>query len=160
MKNRKSLLFLWTALAFFVITLVGTIIAMQIDYYQTQSYFANDPQMARDLTNFSVAVAIVFIFPIFAIELSCIRSVYKFLRYEPKGIVKVCYLISAIISFLAFTFQFLVFVGVVDFKTGIKETVLFLTEWPVFIISFILGSIPIKHKDFNEEIPKTLKTEI
>ena len=25
--------------------------------------------------------------------------------------------------------------------------VLFLTEWPIFIVSFILGSIPIKHND-------------
>ena len=91
MKTKRHKLFLWIAFAFFFITVVSTIIYMQIDYYQTQTDFANDPQMARDLTNFSVVVAIVFIFPIFAVELSCIRSVYKLLKYNPCGVIKICY---------------------------------------------------------------------
>ncbi len=125
MKTKKHQLFLWIALVFFVITVVSTIIYMQIDYYQTQSDFANDPQMFRDLTNFSVVVAIVFIFPIFPVELSCIRSIYKLLKYKPRGVIKICYLLSAILSFLSFTLYCLISLKVVGFKSGLLERVLF-----------------------------------
>ena len=147
MKKKKHLLFLWIALVLFIINIISTMAYMQIDYYQTQADFVSDPQMAKELTNFSVFVAIVFIFPIFAVELSCIRSVYKFLKYNPCGVIKICYLLSAILSFFSFTFCGLIFLNIVGFKTGLRESVLLWIEWPVLIVSFILGSIPIKHND-------------
>jgi hypothetical protein len=48
--------------------------------------------------------------------------------------------------------------GAVDVRAGIKETVLFSTEWPIFIVSFLLGSTPIKRK--ASAIKKTINEPI
>lgn len=153
MKKHKATIFLLISLSALALLAISVIVDMILEYYQIQSDFANDVRMANDLTASLVVVAVFFIIPIFAVGFSCIRSVYKILRYEPSGIVKMCYLLSAIISFLAFILQLFWLIGLVDFKTGIKEIVLFLTEWPIFIISFLLGSISIKHRDwYNNRI--------
>lgn len=85
-------------------------------------------------------------------ELSCIRSVYRILKYQPRDTVRIRLLISAILSFFAFVFQVLMFVGVLDFTKDsgslkLQETVLLLTGWPVVIVTFVLGSIPIKQNN-------------
>ncbi len=145
--KKKSKVFLLTSLAFLALLAIVVIVDIIWEYYEIQAEFANDVRMANDLTGWLVVVAVLFIIPIFPVWLSFIRSVYKILQYEPSGIVKMCYLISAIISFSAFAFNLLWLIGLVSFKTGIIENVLFFTERPVFIVTFILGSVPIKRRD-------------
>ena len=147
MKKQKSKIFLYISLAVLALLAVTVITDITLKYYQIQNDFANDVRMANDLTVSLIMVAVFFIIPIFIVGLSCIRSVYKILQYEPNGFAKTCYLISAIVSFSAFLFLLLWLLGWIDFKTGIKELILLLTEWPIIIVSFILGSIPIKHND-------------
>ena len=89
------------------------------------------------------------------VELSCIRSIYRILKYEPKGIIRICWLVSAVLSFSAFVFQILVFTGVVDLLEGRTNVALLgysllLTEFPVVIVSFLLCSIH-KKQDHNKE---------
>ena len=90
--------------------------------------------------------------PALLLELSCIRSVYRILKHNPRGAAKICLLISAILSLSAFVFQVLMFVGVLDFTKDsgslrLQETVILLTGCPVAIVSFVLGSLPIKKDD-------------
>lgn len=147
MKKQKSKIFLYIGFGVLALIAVAVIKDMTLEYYQIQTDFADNVCMANDLTASLIIVAVFFIIPIFAVGLSCIRSIYKILRYKPSGTVKTIQLISAIISFLTFTLHLLWLCGLIDLKTGIKETVLLLTEWPILIVSFILGTIPIKHND-------------
>ena len=93
--------------------------------------------------------------PSLLVELSCIRSIYRILKYEPKGIVRICWLLSAVLSFSAFVFQILVFTGVVDLLEGRTNVALLgysllLTGIPVAIVSFLLCRIR-KKQDHNKE---------
>ncbi len=155
MKNKKSRLFLWISLAFFALTLIAFLICIIITYFQIKAYFPDDPDMVINEFGLAVFVYMLLMFPSLAVELSCIRSVYKTIKHNPRGIIKVCYLISAILSFSAFALQFLIYVGVIDLvlESGdarIEQAVLFWTEWPVFIVSFALGSLPVKRKDLSD----------
>ena len=84
--------------------------------------------------------------PFLGSELSLIRSVYKILKHNLNGSVKVCYVISSVLAFLAVVLQCLVSAGLINFgdvESGQNFTVyiLLFTEWPLFVSSFILGSI-------------------
>ena len=150
MNNKKSKVFLYVSLVCFLLTIVGVIIATIWEYYQVQEAFANDPRRIKEEISWLKICLIIFIVPVLAAGLSGIRSTYKLLKHNPKGIVKICYLISAIISFLACIWQTLTCLGVTDLVIPIsniktQELILFLPGLPTFIVSFILGSISIKH---------------
>ena len=83
--------------------------------------------------------------PFWGAELSFIRSVYKILKYRPKGKTKLCYIISSVTAFSAIAFL-IVSISFKLFDTGsnLTATVLLVAEWTAFILSFVLGSIPIK----------------
>ena len=86
---------------------------------------------------------VLFGIPALLLELSGIRSVYRILKYQPRGAVKICLLIAAILSFSAFLFQALMFTGVLDFTQDsgslkLQQTVLLLTGLPVVLVSFVL----------------------
>ncbi len=155
MKTKKHRWFLWCSLVFWGISVVIFLTEIVLSYYELktmcQTLSPND--IIRFEYSFVIAVFgyIVVVFPVLLVELSCIRSVYKILKYEPKGIVKICYIVSAAMAFAAFVFFCLVAAGVVDLvdesgDAGLQHNMLLITEWPVFIISFILGSIR-KRKD-------------
>lgn len=91
-----------------------------------------------------------FVFPIILEELSLLRSVYKLIIFNPKTATKISYIISAFIILVALIFQTLVFSGIITkdiFQDGPKAAssrlyeLLLLTEWPVILVSFALGSI-------------------
>ncbi len=104
MNNKKSRLFLWVSLAFFVLSVVAIIVCIIVSYYHIKADFPNDPDMIMNEFAFSLFVSMLIIFPVFAVELSFIRSVYKLIKNEPKGYVKVCYIISSVLAFIAFTY--------------------------------------------------------
>ncbi len=145
-KNQKHKIFLWIALAFFALTLVVHLAGIVSSYHEIKADFPDDPSRVHIEFEWLKIAYILAVFPSLPVELSCIRSIYKLLKYEPHGAVRICYIISAGIAFAAFVFQCLVFSGVIDLveESGdarLEHRMLLITEWPVFIISFILGSI-------------------
>ncbi len=152
MNNKKQKTFLYISLVFFALTVIGVIVDTIYKYYQIQSAFVNDPRRIHEETSWMIFSVIVFVVPVLMVELSGIRSTYKLLKYRPTGSVKICYLISAIISFSAFLWQALMFFRVTSFimqylSMKAQDLILLLPGLPSFIVSFILGSIPIKRND-------------
>ena len=157
MSNKKSRLFLWISLSIFALTVIAVLTSIIVSYCQLITDSPDDTISAY-MEGLAVIIYIFIMVPVLAIELSCIRSVYKILKYEPKGIVKICYWISAILSFSAFVFYCLCLVGVIrlqNMENGQDYTadVILFTEWLVFIISFVLGSVHKKQDDRCDTLP-------
>ena len=154
--NKKSRLFLWISLSLFALSLIAffvMIALLYLDFKTTSSTLS-----PNDLVHFEYGFVIelfayvLFGIPALLLELCGIRSVYRILKCQPRGAAKICLLIAAILSFSAFAFQALMFAGVLDFTQDsgslkLQETVLLLTGLPVVIVSFVLGSIPIKQNN-------------
>lgn len=147
MKIRKHTVFISISLVVLAVVAIAVFADILFEYRGIQTDFADNVRRANDMTVSLATVTVFFIVPILFVGLSCIRSVYKILRYAPKGIAKPCYHFSAAWSLLAFAFLLLWFAGWIDFQAGIQEPVLFLAGWPTFAASFLLGSIPIKCRD-------------
>lgn len=151
--NRKkaSKIFLWIGLSLFVFSIILILIEINKSYNTISKDFSNDPIRQSEEFFWVLFVVGLFIVPIFAEELSCIRSVYKLLNCGQKGFVKTCYIISASLSLFAIVFHWLIIVGRINFDNiengqNIMTTTLLLTQWPVIIVSFVLGSIRGKTK--------------
>ena len=152
MKTKKTSIFLWISLSFVVLSLIVFFVKLALSYneFKTITSTLSPNDVIRFEYNFVIELFAYIMFGItaFLLELSGIRSVYRILKYRPRDIVRICLLISAILSFSAFVFQVLLFTGVLDFTKDsgslkLQEIVLFLTGWPVVIVSFVLG---INHK--------------
>ena len=156
MNTKKYRVFLWISLSFFALSLVVFFVKIVLLYYDFKA--TSSTLSPNDLVHFEYGFVIELFahillgIPSLLSELSCIRSVYRILKYRPRDTVRICLLISAILSFFAFVFQVLMFVGVLDFTKDsgslkLQETVLLLTGWPVVIVTFVLGTIPIKQNN-------------
>ena len=97
-----------------------------------------------------VPIWIIAIFPVILEELVLLRSIYKIIIKNLRTPAKICCIISAVLIILALTYQLLVFTNVINYEilpAGPKAAssrfflILLLSEWPVILISFILGSI-------------------
>lgn len=102
MCNKKCRVFLWVSLTLFAFSVIAVLVMTIMAYYQIQAHYINDDRMASMESTWLIFTTMLVIVPILAIELSCIRSVYKILKYEPKGCVKTCYIISSVLAFIAF----------------------------------------------------------
>lgn len=137
-------MFFWVGLALFIASLAYYLVRMGLLVREAQtetlppSYSSDIVQYRQDAI-FAMFVQIVFGGPFLLVELSCIRSLYRILKYEPKEIIRICWLFSAVLSFFAFVFQILVHTGVLAYME--YETPLILSEFPVAIVSFLLCSI-------------------
>lgn len=150
--SKKSKIFLWISFTIFTISVIGVLVGIITSCHQAEIKFPDDGNKYLEEVAVVLIWSAVFIFPIFPLELSCIRSVYKTLKCQPTGFVKMCYIISAVLSFVVVVFQWLVFTGIISFYEiengqNIMHTILLWTEWPVFILSFVLGSIRNKIKN-------------
>lgn len=149
MKTKKHRLFLWISLAFFALSLMIFLVEIVVLYYQfkTTSSTLSPNDLIRFEYDFVIELFayIIFGIPALLVEPSCIRSVYRILKYKPRGISNICYLISAIISFSAFAYMSMLLLGIIPLSIKAQEITLVLLGFPVFIVSFALGSIPIKH---------------
>ncbi len=147
MSNKRAKIFLCIGLICFLLTTVGVIITTKLEYNRDKEIFANDPyelKFENALTEFMLYFVEI---PFLAVELSGIRSTYKLLKYKPKGDVKICYLISASLAFLAISVVLLCYVGALIISiSNFYVSIMIITLWPSFITSFAIGSIPIKHK--------------
>ena len=156
MNTKKSRVFLWISLSFFALSLVVFFVKIVLLYYDFKA--TSSTLSPNDLIHFEYGFVIELFahillgIPSLLSELSCIRSVYRILKHQPRDTVRIRLLISALLSFFAFVFQVLMFVGVLDFTKDsgslkLQETVLLLTGWPVVIVTFVLGTIPIKQNN-------------
>ena len=145
--NKKAKIFLCIGLICFLLTTIGVIIDNKLEYDRIQEAYAND-WYERKIQNAVMQLMLAWIIiPGLLVELSGIRSTYKLLKYKPKGNVKICYLISASLAFLAIAIVLLCFVGLLIINAdNFFLSIIVITMWPSFIISFILGSIPVKRK--------------
>ena len=160
MKVKKHQLFFWVGFALFAASFTAYLVWMGIFVY---GFHVESPTLSPDeQVDFGMDFSFLMVWyiglvgPSLLVELSCIRSIYRILKYEPKGIIRICWLISAVLSFFAFVFQILVFRGVVDLTSGrttvsLKVNSLLLTEIPVAIVSFLLCSIHKKQNNDKEQ---------
>ena len=151
MNKKCAKIFLWVSLSLIFLSIVPIIITVIMSYRHMQIYFAHDARMLDfELSDLFLSV-FFFAPPLFAIELSWVRSIYKLLRYKLEGRAKVCCIISSMISFLAAMLQWLVFTGCIDLDdygitVSLAEFIILMAGWPVAILSFILSSFRYKEK--------------
>ena len=160
MNNKKAKIFLCISLICFVLIAIVIIISIRLLYYIEEQSLANSPNRPEFGGIILYIVIYTMIIPGLATMLSGIRSTYKILKYKLQGKVKICYLISASVAFLALVSVGLCYIGLIiideiNIPISIKRqlfsfipttAILFGTLLPSFIISFILGSIPVKRK--------------
>ena len=154
MKSRKHTMFLMISLAVFVASVIAVIV-----YYCEAVTELN--RILSEVTDTQERVGLeegvfwsfFFTIAVLGAELSFIRSVYKMLKHQPRKWIGICYLVSAVLAVLSVAFYCLVVLKVFNFASvsGRDYTgdIYLFTFWPSFIVSFILGSIPIKQVDQN-----------
>lgn len=150
MTNKKAKMFLFIGLIVFFISVVAVINFIMSEIILIKETYPNSPNIQR--TDDFAILMVIFVFiqiPILFVELSFIRSTYKLLKYNPRGIVKGCYLVSSFLSLFACIWIVLIFIGIIDvgaldISIKIQDLMLFFPGFPTFIISFILGSLPVK----------------
>ena len=152
MNNKKLRIFLWISWTLFVLSITMLVISIAETYYNLKMVFPNDDLKLMNELVPSILVCALTMIPCIGSEVSFIRGGYKVLKFKPVGFVRICYIVSCSVAFIVTVFQWLVFCGLVDLeKIGSSEnleiTVLLLIGWPIFIITFLLGSIPIKRQD-------------
>ena len=151
MRNKKCYWFLWISFILFALSVIAVILNVVVSYYKVSSCFSNDDMRITDELVAIVFVSIWMTIPTLGAELSFIRSVYKILKNKPKGWIKIFYISSASLATIAFVLYFLVIFGLIrcvghDGYSYSADVLLFI-EWPFCIVSFILGSVPIKHNN-------------
>ena len=156
MNNKKSHLFLWISLSLFALSFVTLLVKIALLYCKFKA--TSSTLSPNDLIHFEYGFVlelfayVLFGIPALLLELCGIQSVYRILKYRPRNTAKIRLLISAILSFSAFAFQALMLSGVLNFTADSgslkqQQILLLLTGLPIVIISFVLGSIPIKQNN-------------
>ena len=156
MKSRKHTIFLVISLAVFLASTIAVTI-----YYGKAITELNRILSEVEDTQFRVGLeeglvwSIFFTVAVLGAELSFIRSVYKILKDKPRGWIKVCYIISAFLAFSGLVLYLGLVFGIIGYvsPTGRYYTGdMYLIQFPLFILSFILGSLPLKINEDNEDI--------
>ena len=155
MCNRKSRVFLGVSLVLFVASVVEELIRIIGEYRLYEAKFANDSRMMLEIQVGMTGAVVFILVPMFLLELSFIRSCYKLLKKQPQGAAKVCWILSAVLAFLMFLLLWLQLHGIValdQLKTKISFTIaLLLFVFPILLVTWIFGSIPMKEKKPDEE---------
>ncbi len=149
--HKKRKLFLWISFSIFTLSVIAVLLNLIASYCEINHTFQNDNIQVMNEMGLTIILWILLMCPFLGAELSWIRSVYKILMHNPKGYVKVCYIISAVLAFIAVVLQCLISIGLINLEnTEIGENftvyMLLFTEYPLFVLSFILGSICHKTK--------------
>ncbi len=152
MKNKKCRSFLLVSFILFVLSVIAVISSMIVSYYKVKTGFPNDDMRLTDEIVGIAFVCIWMIIPCWGLELSFIRSVYKMLKYKPNKWVRICYIISASLAVLSVAFYCFAILKMFNFVSANGDDytvdIYLLTLWPSFIVSFVLGSIPIRHNRY------------
>ena len=150
MRNKKAQIFLWIGLAVFALSVIA-VSAWMIIVYRQYSDVLNRPGIEGWMNGMVVILNVFLVGSGLLVELACIRCVYKILKYWPRGMIGICYWVAAVLSFVELVLQCLVMSGLVNYVTlGVDANSVanffVYTQWPVFIVSSILSSLPIRHK--------------
>ncbi len=156
MNSKKTRLFLWISLSFVALSFVTLLVKIALLYCEFKA--TSSTLSPNDLIHFEYGFVLeLFAYVLFGmsallLELCGIWSIYRILKLQPRNAAKICLLISAILSFSAFAFQALMLSGVLNFTADsgsvkLQEILLLLTGLPIAIVSFVLGSIPVKQDD-------------
>ncbi len=160
-KPQKHRIFLWISLFLFVISVVVFMSNIITSYYSIKTDHSNDDPLVADDFAFATFVYTAITVPILLSELSFIRSVYKTLKYKMRTPVRVCYIISTVLSFSVVIFYWLCVCGFIHFtreyRGDITAEVLCYIGPPTFLISFILGSIPVRYGNGNADEIKQMQ---
>ena len=149
MKSRKHTIFLMISLAVFVASMIAVTIYYCEAITELNLLLSNvtDTQERYGL-ELGLFWSIFFTVPVLGAELSFIRSVYKMLKHKSRKLVGICYGASAVLAFLSVAFYCLVVLKVFNFASSsgrdYTADVYLLTFWPSFLVSFALGSVPVK----------------
>ena len=133
-------------------------ISEYINNYTPKPYSSDlSTEQYKDFKLDLIIVSIILIFPIYAVTFTFIRSIYKLLKYNIKGFIKVCYIIAAGISFFTLVLFGLIITGILHLErilnyTNINATIFVIAGYPVNLFSFILGSLAVKSKAKKEVI--------
>ena len=149
MKGKKHTIFLLISLTLFVLSVAKAIVY----YCEAKSDIANilsevtDTQLRVGL-ELSLFWSMFFVVGILGSEFSFIRSVYKMLKYKHDKWVRICYIISASLAILPVAFYCLHVLKMFNFVSAngrdYTGDIYLFTLWPSFVLSFVLGSIPIR----------------
>ena len=151
MKSKKHTIFLIICFAIFITSVIAVIVyfCKAKAELEHRLFEVTDTQLRVGL-ELSLFWSMFFTVGILGTELSFIRSVYKMLKYKPNKCVRICYIISATLTVFSVALYAFTILKVFNFVSvnGRDYTgdIYLFTLWPSFIISFILGSIPIKHE--------------
>ena len=149
MKNKKCRLFLLISFILFALSVIAVISSMIVSYYKVKTTFPGDDMRLTDEVVAIAFTCIWMIIPSWGLELSFIRSVYKILKYKPNKWVRICYIISTFWAVFAVAFYCFAILKMFNFVSAngrdYTGDIYLVTLWPSFIVSFILGSIPIRH---------------
>lgn len=153
MKSKKHTIFLIISLAIFMVSVIAVIVYFCEAKAALERILSEntDTQFRVGLEE-SLILSVFFIIAVLGTEISFIRSIYKMLKYKPNKWNKICYIISAFIAVLAVVFYCLAALKIFEFVGDdghyyLGDIYLF-TLWPSFIVSYILGSIPIRHNRY------------
>ena len=154
MRNKKARIFLWIGLAVFALSVIA-VSAWMIIVYRQYSDVLNRPGIEGWMNGMVVILNVFLVGSGLLVELACIRCVYKILKYWPRGMIGICYWGAAVLSFVELVLQCLVMSGLVNYVTlGVDANSVanffVYTQWPVFIVSSILSSLPIRHKNDSD----------
>ena len=149
MKSKKHTMFLMISIALFVASVIAVIVYFceakaELDRILSEN---TDTQFRFGL-EMSLFFSMFFTIAVLGAELSFVRSVYKMLKHKPRKWIGICYLVSAVLAVLSVAFYCLVVLKVFNFASASGRDytgdVYLLTFWPSFLVSFALGSLPIK----------------
>ena len=152
MKSKKHTIFLIISLAIFMASVIAVIVYFceakaELDRILSEN---TDTQFRAGLA-MSLFLSMFFTVAVLGAELSFVRSVYKMLKYKPRNWIGICYLVSAVLAVLSVAFYCLVVLEVFNFASASGRDytgdVYLLTFWPSFLVSFALGSLPVKQND-------------
>ena len=155
MKSKKHTIFLIICFAIFIASVIAVIVyfCKAKAELEHRLFEVTDTQFRVGL-ELSLFWSMFFTVGILGTELSFIRSVYKMLKYKPNKCVRICYIISATLSVFSVALYAFTILKVFNFVSvngrDYTDDIYLFTLWPSFIISFILGSIPIKRNKEDE----------
>ena len=150
MKSKKHTIFLIISLAIFMASVIAVIVYFceakaELDRILSEN---TDTQFRVGL-EMSLFLSMFFTVAVLGTEISFIRSVYKMLKYKTNKWVRICYIISASLAVLSVAFYCLAVLKIFDFVSDTGHNyagdIYLFVFWPSFIVSFVLGSIPIGH---------------
>ena len=150
MKSKKHTIFLIISFAVFMASVIIVIVYYCKAKAELDSILSEvtDTQLRVGL-ELSLFWSIFFTVGVLGTELSFIRSVYKILKYKPNKWVRICYIISTFWAVFAVAFYCFAILKMFNFVSAngrdYTGDIYLVTLWPSFIVSFILGSIPIRH---------------